>query len=520
MQNPLARQTIAAIETALSDKRTAAISDIIQIVQELASKAASISINELAELIGRDPSITQKIISASNTLAFKVGGDRISAIGEAVHALGFQRIRNLAVSILLVESAAEAMNPYEQREIASLSFCSGLMAQSLTRSQSLPLDPELAYVCSSLRNYGKLLLTSFLIEQYRQAEALSFEIGDAQAFEDIFGIQPLQLGRTLLEISHLPKEITNSFRGVSEKTLAKIADTPEDQLIVMAELCVQVSQVTFDSRVSPDEFEGSVQGVLDNFEESLPVELESISEALVEIESNLDTFTQTIGTPASATPGAEILKARVNGSPLPVPPKQVGPSSSKAANVEEMSPDEREAFAEERYQNALARISEESSLPRPDFGRVHSIACEAIREGLGLSGCMIFTPETHEPCVFATRSGLGKLFQEARNRPFVSTRKRDIFGICLNRKEDILIQDVNAGKIRSVIPEWIDTSNRNQSLLILPVESDGTVYSLILGTLDSGSIQLGKGDHRRLKDLQTLLSDLSKNDSSAAAIPR
>ena len=515
MDNPLARQTISAIEDALSDKRTAAISDIIQIVQELASKAASISINELSELIGRDPSITEKIISASNTIAFKVGGDRISAISEAVHALGFQRIRNLAVSIMLVESAANAMNPYEQREIASLSFCSGLMAKSLAHSESLPLDPELAYVCSSLRNYGKLLMTSFLIEQYRHAERLSLEVDADEAFETVFGIKPLNLGKRLLEISHLPKEITDSFREVSKETLAQLADTPEEQLLVMSELCVQVSQVTFDSRVSPDAFEDSIQSVLDDFEESLPVELDNVSQALVDIESNLDTFTQTIGTPASATPGAEILKARVNGDPLPTPPKEMGMFPRKSDSVDEMAPDEREAFAEDRHREALERISEEQASGNADLAKIHDIVCESIAEGLGLSACMIFTREAHETGIYAARSGLGKLFLETRNRPFVSAGKRDIFGICLNRKEDILIQDVSAGKIRSVIPDWIDTSELNQSLLILPIAGDESVYALILGTRDVGAIQLSKGDHRRLKDLRTLIADLGAGVSTA-----
>ena len=46
------------------------------------------------------------------------------------------------------------------------------------------------------------------------------------------------------------------------------------------------------------------------------------------------------------------------------------------------------------------------------------------------------------------RFGYGDLFKAIRNRPLVSERKRDIFGIGINRKEDILIQDVNAGKMR------------------------------------------------------------------------
>ena len=87
-------------------------------------------------------------------------------------------------------------------------------------------------------------------------------------------------------------------------------------------------------------------------------------------------------------------------------------------------------------------------------------------------------------------------------------KKRDIFGICINRKEDILIKDVNAGKIRSVISDWIDTEDRNASLVILPILAGAKVSAIILGSLDTGSIQLSKGDLRRLKDLRLLLTKL------------
>lgn len=510
MTNLLARQTISAIESALDEKRSAAISEIIQIVQELTSKASSISISELSELIGRDLAITEKIISASNTLAFKVGGHKIASINEAVHALGFQKIRTLAISILLVDSASQSLNPYEQREIASLSVCSGLMAQCLVQSENLSLDPELAFVCSSLRNYGKLLMTSFLIDKYRKAKSLASEVGDDRAFESIFGIQPLKLGKLLLQTSSLPRNITDTFRDVSREALARSADSAEKQLLVIAELCVRVSEVTFDKEVAPERFDDSVQGVLDRFENTLPIELDSINQALIEVDANLERFSQTIGTPASAAPAAKILKARVNGDPLPELPEETNRRDSQRnpKSISEMNDQEREAFAEANFQEAILRISEEKAGATMDTGKIHQIATQAILKALSLANCMIFIKEEHDENVFSARFGHGDLFRAIRNRPFISKLKRDIFGICINRKEDILIQDVNAGKIRSVIPDWIDTDERNESLVVLPILAEEQVFAIILGSRDQGAIKLGKCDLRRLKEIRRLLTDL------------
>ena len=70
MINKLAKQTISTIERSLDNKQSTAINEIIQIIQELASKAFSISIPELSQLIGRDTTITERVISAANTLGF------------------------------------------------------------------------------------------------------------------------------------------------------------------------------------------------------------------------------------------------------------------------------------------------------------------------------------------------------------------------------------------------------------------------------------------------------------------
>ena len=252
----------------------------------------------------------EKIISASNTISFKVGGDRISAIPEAIHTLGFERIRNLAISILLVENSSQLINPYEQREIAGLSICSGLMAQFLARNQNVSLDPGLAFVCSSLRNYGKLLMTSFLIDEYREAKILEQDLESDKAFQSVFGLQPLQLGRYLLTNSHLPKNITDSLRDVSPQAIAKLAESPPEQLLAISELTVRLSEVTFDAAIAPDQFDASLQATLDCFEKNLPIELD-------EIDSNLQEFTQTIGDGSSVAPTAGILEARINGELLP-----------------------------------------------------------------------------------------------------------------------------------------------------------------------------------------------------------
>lgn len=517
MNEHLARQTISAIENALEDEQTAAIWEILQLVQKLANKPSEVSIAELSDLVGRDPAITEKIISASNTLAFKVGGARISQISEAVGTLGFEKVRNLAISILLLENARHMANPYEQREIASLSVCSGLLAEFLTQSENLNVNPELAFVCSSLRNYGKLLMASFAIEEYRKAKKLAIDMEYDEAYRSVFGMQPLDLGQHILKSANLPQSITATLKDLSPKEFARLAKSPKEQLLAISELGVLISEVIFDSDVVPEEFEISIQRILDRFERNLPISLSSIIQALIEIDANLRNFSQTIGTDSSAAPAAKILKARVNGDALPELPNEAKRSNSqaKSKSISEMDEQERETYAEANFQKAVKRISAEGEEQQINMGNIYEIATQAILDGLDLSSCMVFTRETNESSRFAARFGHGELLRSIRNRPLVSKTKRDIFGICINRKEDILIQEVNAGNVHSVIPDWINTDAQNESLIVLPVIAEEQVFAIILGSVDQGTIQLGKGDHRRLKEIRLLLIELELRSRQA-----
>ena len=514
MSNSLARKTIAKIEQALEDGQSTAISEIIQIIQELACRAFSISVSELSELIGRDPTITEKVISAANTLGFNPSGVPIHTISESIHTVGFEKIRNLAISLLLAESAGQNLNSFEQREIAALSVCSGLLAQSLVRERrSQTIDAELLFVCSSLRNYGKLLMSSFLVEQYREAKSLALEMDSDAAFRHVFGLTPLALGRYLLQSTNLPRSIMACLRDVPKETLERVAESDEDELLVIAELCAKICDVAFNEHIGPDQFNDAVVDVLSQFQITFPVSLESINFALIKAESDFSLLNRAIGLKDEASPATQKLRARVAGDPLPLPPaaSRIKPREKPKAYAE-MNAEERESFAEDSFQRAMGKIAEKM-VPgeRIDLQEVYQLACHTIMEGLNLENCMAFVREDFDPNSMSARYGYGPLFEKIKNRPLVSPRNKDIFTICLSRKEDVLIQDTRTGKIQSVIPEWIHARGEAGSFTVLPTLLNKRLFAIIVGTVSQGRIiEISEGDRRRLRMARARLANVHR----------
>ncbi len=515
-----ARQTVAAIEAALESNETTAIAEIIQIIHTLAARAFKISIPELSQLIGRDPTITEKVISAANTLGFNPHATPISTVSQAIHTIGFEKVRNLTISLMLTQNAGHWRNTPEQREMAAIAVCSGMLAQTLVQQRESSIDDELAFVCASLRNYGKLLLASFLIDDFRAARMRAESEDEETAFREVFGIGPLALGQEILQKSTLPKSITTALRPVGLETLLRPPAGPADEALFAAELSSRLCAVAFDERIGPDQFNHALMDVLSRFQRSFPVGLETVNQAFLSVEMQLSQLNRVIGIRDELSPATVRLLARAAGEPLPLRPK-LPPRRMLAP----LSPDDvrllAAAEAEATFQTTLARIKDEQETKeRVDLKAIYTAAARAVLDTLQLSSCLVFLPEQMEPDKFSARYGLGPLFEKSKNRPLISPRNRDVFAICLARKEDILIQDSKTGKVSSVIPEWINAAARINSFIALPVVAGPRLFALIVGcAAENAIVSPSEDDLRRIRLLRSELAHVQRKLESKELIP-
>ncbi|MBK1879219.1 HDOD domain-containing protein [Pelagicoccus mobilis] len=520
MPNRLARKTIIEIQSALEDKQTAAITEIIQLIQQLAAKAFSISIGELSQLVGRDPTITEKVISSANTLGYNPGGLAVSTISDAIHTVGFEKIRNLAISLMLAENAAQNRNTYEQRNAAALSVCSGMLAERLkNRPLGEDADTELFFVCASLRNYGRLLLSTFMVERYRLARSHALDMPEDDAFREIFGLTTLELGQEILQRTNLPKNIMASLRPVRRENLMRAAVSQDEETLILSDMAVGLSTVVFDESIGPDRFNDSISNVLSRYSIAYPVSIESVTEALLSVDETMSTLNRTIGLSERQSPASVKLQARINGVALPQPPPYARISARlKQKTVDEMDPDERKTYSDATFAPAVESI-DSCLVPgsKVALENVFKTVSSSFKQAAHLENCLIFVREEFDPDCLSARYGVGDLFSKVKNRPIVSPSKRDIFSICLARKEDILIEDTNAGKIRSVVPDWIHSAGDTSSFIILPVNHEKTLKALIVGTVShEKKIDLSPFDLRHLRSIRGKISKLYEMISTQA----
>jgi HD-like signal output (HDOD) protein len=379
-------QTIQRIQEGLRSSETASIAQVIELIRTVTSQSDSISIEALSEVIGRDLTIMFKLIRMANTLAFNPEGTPVTTISQAIHVVGFDRIRNLAVSLLLLENAEGRQCSDESREAAGIALVSGLVAHTLARQRGLG-DPEQAFVCASLRSYGQLLLTTFLPESYRQASNLAANAPKEQAFRTVFGITPDELGQHMLAEALLPEEILEGLKPVAPAMLAARSLAPEDQLRMVAEFGLKLCELINDTQLTAVSLEQAVGELTRRYARIVPPDPKDLLQMIREVNQKLASF----GTPHGAKAFASPFIGRFHQ--LASPPR---PPSPESVSTTWLGPP---------IERSLMNVSTmpQPAISRPPFARMHVQSRRQFLHqnlvaagGLCLSGPVIFGQERGE----------------------------------------------------------------------------------------------------------------------------
>lgn len=529
---PLAQKTIKHVAAKLESGEAAGLSEIVELIQKLSSNAYETSVQELGMLIGKDVVVTAKVIAAANTIGYNPSGVEVTTITQAIHVIGFNKIRQLAVSLLLVENANRTLNPKEKREIAALALCSGLMAESVM-GQRGTASPEHAFICASLRNYGRLLMTTFMIDEYRRAKIMATSgIAEDEAFNRVFGLTPLELGYHLLASAHLPDPILKSLRKMPPGVVRNITQQPDLELLGLADLSVRVCELALRSDIGAQDFKQQASNLANRSGRAFGLDVEAMLSVLRETGQQLNEFAHTFGLNSLSEQFAPRIQARITGEDpagydpkfASRPPAWVTPTAEQVAESSESegaapaplepaateamespapaasdkasdtassagappvapsspagTPTASEAVFQKAFQSGIEQLAGLLEEEPVDMRKVYEVVLSTAAQGFASADCMIFVREGKGKNFYPT-FGTGALFKKVRPVAIVREDERNVFGLCLQRLEDVLIYDAADAKIVSHLPAWIKDSKLG-SFVLLPIQENRRPFAVLL----------------------------------------
>ena len=509
-----AQRTLEAIQQSLDSRESRGLSNMVKLVQDLSSKALSLSVEELSNIIGADSAVAAKVISASNTLSYNPYGVPIKSVTQAIHLLGFDQISNLILSLLLLENANEERNPQEQREIASQTLFSAHIAREF--ALDLGIDRFQALACAALRNFGRLLMSSFMLVDYRAAGRLKEKMTDEEAYRKVFGLTPLELGQQLMSSSQLPKPVQKCLDELPEHVTRDLEKDPDNQLLLLSEASIQIVEIAQNPELSFEKHSEAILDMAHQFPGLHDYTTSTIHGLFSRIQARLNEFSQDYGFNLSATKTFKDWRLRskmcdldseesgFTGPPFvehaTEPVEEIGlPESDGREEYSKRNDDSRAPF-----EGITSPITEFLAGDHPDIRRAFEALSKYFFSVKQVEEVLIFTADRQDPEQWYAPWGKGVLFRGVGNRPIVKTSQRNLMGLVLQSGRDLYVADADVSKVQPLIPRWMQIPYRVKSVGIWPIRQGSEIYAVILlAHIGEGFMNFSEHDIRiihRLRD--------------------
>ena len=180
---------------------------------ELASEE-NCSVTELAALIGKDPSLTVRLLKLANSAFFR-GGEPAITLKQAILRIGFRQLRIMALSLSLRDTfPMGTVGALDYERFWRTSLYRALLAKSLARHLGT-CDPEAAFVGGLTLGVGFLIFYDLFIKgSETQLERGLDALDRLLAWEtERFGIDHRMVGEAAMRYWKFPEEIIICQQG-------------------------------------------------------------------------------------------------------------------------------------------------------------------------------------------------------------------------------------------------------------------------------------------------------------------
>ena len=487
-----------------------AMSDSVIRIQGMATSETE-SVNSVTNEILKDVALTNKLLRLVNTVNFSRGGS-ISTVSRAVSLVGFNGIRNMALSLVLLEHMQDKVHASLLKE----EFLRSLMAASIAGELCPGLrENEEAFIGAMFHNLGRLLANFYFPEEARTVrglvESTRQPVTEATASANVLGLSFEALGVGVAKVWGLPESIQRCMQKPLGDPPARVPTEASERLRWTVLAANDMADILL--HTEPKAVDARLMQVAKSYAQTLGVSSGNVQQAtnvarkkLIEMAAAMDIYVL----PGSAA--AKLLNLSENDgagprlkeaapdmlaplelhATLSMPAQQAGEvaapldglrvAQTLAAGIQDIT----NAMVEDVKLSDLLRMILETMFRAMAFQRI--IFCMRDPKSDALTG----------------RFGLGKDV-ESLVKIFNVTLKEsspDLFtAVCL-KGSDAMISDASEAHITGRLPDWYRKVINAPTFLLLPVNIKGRPIGLIYADKAAkGGLVL---DEKELALLQTL----------------
>ena len=475
------------------------------------------SVSNLSNSILKDFSLTNKILRLVNSAYFRqAGGGNISTISRAVLVLGFDAVRNIAITVMLFEHLKNKANASQLKEEFLLANLAGILAKEICDKSSLR-DVEQVFICAMFHKLGRLLSQFYFPDESEEIKRLIEQkpCSEEAATIQVLGISFEELGIGIARTWGFPNLIVNSMRRLPAGNVRKAATIEERMRVLSAfsnELCSMVSMV------EPENRQKELRRVTSRFGENIGLSEQALRESMEKSFQEVAQFAGIVGINLKQSAFGRLMRTwsvqpeSVAHTDTDVLIAGVGAETILCDNVPAGAPGSIEADdgleaggGANTEAVLLAGIQDISNTLVEDFklNDVLRIILETMYRAKGFRRVILCVRDARSNSMVG-RFGFGPDAPEiAKQFNFSLTFTPDIFHAALSKGVDILISDTNDTKISQRIPEWFRKGVNAGTFVIFPLSIKTNPVAMIYADCDkAGEIVIPEKELSLLRTLR------------------
>ncbi len=429
----------------------------------------------LADEILKDVSLTNKLLRMVNTVHFtSVAGGGISTVSRAVALVGFAGIRNMALSVILLEHMADKGHAAQLKEEFLRALMAGTMAVDLAPQSR---EGEEAFLGAMFQNLGRLLTEYYLpdealqIRQQLGSAPVTAAARDASA-RKVLGLSLDDLGAGVARAWGLPETLQRCLRPPVGEVPTRAVDRHADQGLERLRWLARGANEMTDAMLAAD---GDAQAqalsrVAHAYAPALGLAAHDMLRCAQGARTQLSHMAQAMG--LLVAPGAPAQR-------LLQPTAQASDEFQRTLAAATLPAHVVQAQLTLGLQGGLASVKQAVASGALRLNEVLNLVLETLQQALDLR-CVVFCLREPGSGQLVGRVALGADSAQTSAHFRIATRSAsptDLFAAVCTKGADLLVADTRTVATR--LPAWYRQHVSAPTFLLLPMMIKGLPVGLI-----------------------------------------
>lgn len=179
----------------------------------------------VAQEVLKDASLSTKLLRLANSAYYNRGLGKISVVSRAVIMMGFETVRNLTLTLKLIESFQKSNTAVDMSRMLVRSYLAAGLVRNMATKCGVK-DIEESYVCALLHNLGEIIVAYVLPHEFIkiQEQQKLAKVTHSQAQHGVLGTSFDAIGQDLAGTWEFPPLVVSSMSRAPVKISGVVHD--------------------------------------------------------------------------------------------------------------------------------------------------------------------------------------------------------------------------------------------------------------------------------------------------------